>query len=136
MQKGEGANGVYGAMSALEMLLYPKSALVIANEVLALAGVIEVIPPEAPLTFFIWGPLRVLPVRLTEFSVVEEAYDANLVPIRAKISLGLRVVNYNDVGLVHPAGAMFMAHQIAKEVLATTSSAGALSSAVSTALGL
>ena len=48
------------------MLLYPKAALVIANEVLAALGVIEVIPPEAPLTLFVWGPKRVLPVRLTE----------------------------------------------------------------------
>jgi hypothetical protein len=136
MERGGGATGVYGPLSALEMLVYPKSALVIANEVLATLGVIEIIPPEAPLTFFVWGNLRIVPVRILEFSIIEEAFDANLVPIRAKVSLGLRVLNYNDLGLTHPGGAIFMAHQIAKEVLATSSSAGAISSAVSSALGI
>ena len=37
---------LYPALSSLEMLLYPKSALVMANEVLARFGVIEVIPPR------------------------------------------------------------------------------------------
>jgi hypothetical protein len=71
-------------LSALEMLLIRKSSLVIANTVLALSGTIELIPPEAPLTLFIWGPKRVLPVRLATFSIVEEAYDVDLNPIRAQ----------------------------------------------------
>jgi hypothetical protein len=136
MERGEGKTGVLGPLSALEMLIYPKSALVIANEVLAQLGMIEIIPPEAPLTFLVWGNLRILPVRVTEFSIVEEAFDAALIPIRAKVSLGLRVLNYNDLGLLHPGGAIFMAQQIAKEVLATSSSAGAISSVVSSALGI
>ncbi len=55
--------GVYPTLSALEMLLYPKSALVIANTAMAQVGNIEIIPPEAPLTLFVWGPQRVLPVQ-------------------------------------------------------------------------
>ena len=51
----------------------------------------------APLTLFVWGPQRVLPVRLTELSVTEEAFDPQLNPIRAKVSLGLRVLTYNDL---------------------------------------
>src|SRR5262249_49423041 len=66
--------GVYPPLSALEMLLYPKSALVIANTILAQIGSLEIIPPEAPLTLFIWGPARVLPVRLTSLSITEQAY--------------------------------------------------------------
>src|SRR6266536_1935600 len=49
------AMGIYPALASLELLLYPKSALAIANEVLANIGVIEIIPPEMPLTLFIWG---------------------------------------------------------------------------------
>src|SRR5437879_3003005 len=56
--------GLHPTLASLEMLLYPKSALVIANEVLARLGIIEVIPPEAPLTLFIWGVKRIVPVRL------------------------------------------------------------------------
>lgn len=111
--------GLYPTLSSLEMLLYPKSALVIANEVLMAAGVIEIIPPEAPLTLFIWGPKRVVPVRLTTFSITEEAFDTNLNPMRAKVNLGLRVLNYQDLGLLSVGGALFMVHQIVKEVMAT-----------------
>ena len=58
-----GSLGVYPQLSALEMLIYPKSALVIANTALHATGTIEVIPPNAPLMLFIWGPKRMLPVR-------------------------------------------------------------------------
>ena len=123
--------GLYPTLSSLEMLLYPKSALVIANEVLANVGVIEIIPPEAPLTLFIWGIKRVVPVRLTTFSITEEAFDPNLNPIRAKVNLGLRVLNYQDLGLLSPGGALFMVHQVMKEVMATVGSVGAISTSVS-----
>lgn len=111
--------GLYPTLSSLEMLLYPKSALVIANEVLMAAGVIEIIPPEAPLTLFVWGLKRIVPVRLTTFSITEEAFDTSLNPIRAKVALGLRVLNYQDLGLLSVGGALFMVHQIVKEVMAT-----------------
>ena len=39
------AMGIYPQLSALEMLIYPKSALVIANMVLLATGTIEIIPP-------------------------------------------------------------------------------------------
>jgi hypothetical protein len=123
--------GLYPTLSSLEMLLYPKSALVIANEVLAAAGVIEIIPPEAPLTLFIWGIKRVVPVRLTTFSITEEAFDTSLNPIRAKVNLGLRVLNYQDLGLLSVGGAMFMAHQVIKEVMATIGGVGSIAAVAS-----
>jgi len=123
--------GVHPTLASLEMLLYPKSALVIANEVLAAAGVIEVIPPEAPLTLFIWGIKRVVPVRLTTFSITEEAFDTGLNPIRAKVSLGLRVLNYQDLGLPSVGGALFMAHQVIKEVMATIGGVGNIAGSAS-----
>jgi len=113
-------SGVYPALSALEMLLYPKSAVVIANTALALLGNIEIIPPEAPPTFFVWGPQRVLPVRLTGFSITEQAYDALLNPIQAKVDLNLYVLSYADLKLSNPSYYIFLAHQIAKETLATS----------------
>jgi len=118
--------GLYPTLASLEMLLYPKSGLMIANEVLAAVGVIEVIPAEAPLTLFVWGPKRTLPVRLSTFSITEEAFDPNLNPIRAKVGLSLQVLNYHDLGLLSVGGALFMAHQIAKEVMATIGGVGAI----------
>ncbi|MBD2520092.1 hypothetical protein H6G93_35150 [Nostoc sp. FACHB-973] len=120
--------GVYPTLSALEMLLYPKSALAIANEALLAAGVIEIIPPEAPLTLFVWGAKRILPVRLTELSITEEAFDTTLNPIRAKVSLGMQVLNYQDLGLLSVGGGLFMAHQIIKEVMASINGVGSLPS--------
>ncbi|MEW5958007.1 MAG: hypothetical protein AB1801_09810 [Chloroflexota bacterium] len=112
--------GIYPALSALELLLYPKSKLVIGNTTLAQAGNIEIIPPEAPLTLFVWGPQRVLPVRLTSFSITEEAYDPALNPIRAKVDLSLQVLSYDDFKATDPGHHLFLAHQIAKEAMAAT----------------
>lgn len=113
-------SGVYPALSALEMLLYPKSRTVIANAALARLGNIEIIPPEAPMTLFIWGTRRVVPVRLTGFSITEEAYDTALNPIRARVELSLLVLSYADLKQGHPGYNLFLAHQIAKEIMATT----------------
>ena len=114
--------GIHPQLAALEMLVYPKSALVITNTVLLATGTIEVIPPMAPFTLFIWGIKRVLPVRVTDLSITEEAHDPSLNPTRAKVSLGLRVLSYNDLSLTHPGYYLFLAHQIAKEVFATAGS--------------
>ena len=127
LEKAEGnatSMGIYPQLSALEMLIYPKSALVIANTALMAVGTIEVIPPMAPFTLFIWGPKRILPVRLADFSIVEEAHDVKLNPIRAKVSLGLRVLSYNDLPLTHPGYGLFIAHQVVKETMATIGSIG------------
>lgn len=112
--------GIYPTLSALEMMIYPKSALVIINTVLSLIGTVEVIPTEAPMTLFVWGPARVLPVRLTSFSITEEAHDQLLNPLRAKVELSLTVLSYHDLKLTSPGHALFLAHHIAKEVMATT----------------
>jgi Contractile injection system tube protein len=116
--------GIHPQLAALEMLLYPKSSAVIANTVLALAGTIEVLAVEAPMTFLIWGARRILPVRLTELNITEEAHDVNLNPIRAKVSFGLRVLTYSDLPLSHPGYYAFLAHQLVKETMAVIGSAG------------
>lgn len=120
--------GIYPQLSALEMLIYPKSLLVAANSALLAIGTIEVLPPTGPLVLFVWGLKRILPVRLTEFTITEQTYDVNLNPTSATVSLGLRVLTYNDVPLVHPAYTLFFAHQVAKEVMATIASINNLGS--------
>lgn len=114
--------GIYPQLSQLEMLIYPKSAQVVANTVLLATGTIEIIPPMAPFTLFIWGLKRVLPVRLTDFSITEEAHDQQLNPLRAKASLGLRVLSYNDLSITNPGYYLFLTHQIVKETMATIAS--------------
>lgn len=123
--------GIYPQLSALEMLLYPKSAQVILNTALLLSGTIEIVPPAAPFTLFVWGLKRVVPVRLESFSIEEQEYDPGLNPIRASVSLGLRVLSYNDFSVTHPGFAVFLAHQVAKEVMATLGSVGNVAGTVS-----
>ncbi len=126
IERGDAPTGIHPQLAALEVLIYPKSALVIANSALLAMGTIEIIPPQAPFTLFIWGPKRVLPVRLTEFSITEEAYDPQLNPIRARVALGLRVLSYNDLPTTNPGYHLFLAHQIVKETMAATARVGAL----------
>ena len=119
---GTGASGILAQLAALEILLYPRSPLVIANAALLATGTIEVVPPLAPFTLLVWSPWRILPVRVTELSVTEEAHDALLNPIRARASLGLRVLTYDDLPISHPGYHLFLAHQIVKETLASVAS--------------
>lgn len=114
------ASGITPTLAALEMMLYPKSALVIANSVMSAVGTVEILPAEGPMILFVWGPTRVLPVRLASLSIVEEAYDTLLNPTRAKVDVTLNVLSYNDLKILSPGNALFMVHQITKEVLATT----------------
>jgi hypothetical protein len=116
--------GVYPQLSALELLLYPKSALVIANTIALAIGTIEVIAPEAPFTLLVWGAKRVVPVKLTTFRIEEQAHDVNLNPIVAKVTLQFEVLSYNHLSVTHPGYSVFLAHQIVKETMAVVGSAG------------
>ncbi|MDJ0729238.1 MAG: hypothetical protein QNJ33_04520 [Crocosphaera sp.] len=110
--------GIYPQLSALESLLYPSSAQIKDNMSQSEQGMLEIIPPQAPTTLLVWGPRRVLPVRLMDFSITEEAYDVNLNPIRAKVSLSLRVLNYDDLPWNQRESKLFLAYHEAKENLA------------------
>jgi len=121
-----GADGVLARLAALELLITPKTATVVANTVLAQLGTIELIPPQAPFTLFVYGGHRILPVRITEYSVTEDAHEPDLKPIRAKVSLGMKVLTYSDLPFTHPGHHLYLAHQVAKEVLAKQASVSGL----------
>jgi hypothetical protein len=110
--------GLLPQLAALETIVYPQSAVLQANDALVAAGTLEIAPMEAPLTLFIWSKSRIVPVRITDFSVTEEAFDTALNPIRAKVSLGLRVLSVDDLGFQHKGGSLFMNYLRAKEQLA------------------
>jgi hypothetical protein len=117
--------GILPQLAALEIITYPASSLVEDNTKAADKGNIEIMPADSLFTVFVWGEKRVLPVRLTNYQIAEEAFDTNLNPIRAKVSLKLQVLTYDDFDSNHRGYSMFLAHQKAKEDLAkkgTTSS--------------
>lgn len=111
--------GIHPQLASLEALLYPPISAVLANAVLERAGVVEILPPTGPMTLFVWGVKRVVPVRLASYQVREDAHDRNLNPVRATVSLGLQVLTYEDLPAASLGSALFIAHQVAKEALAT-----------------
>ena len=119
--------GIHPQLAALETLVYPTSNQLQANHDLAQSGTLEIIPMEAPLTVFVWSKNRVLPVRVTEVSITEEAFDTSLNPIRAKVSLGMRVLSINDLDFSHKGSSLFMAYLQQKERLTALYQGGPLS---------
>jgi hypothetical protein len=118
--------GIQPQLAALETILYPTSAQLLSNNALASAGMLEILPSLSALTLFVWSKSRIVPVRITDFSVTEEAFDTALNPLRAKVSLGMRVLSVTDLGYDNKGGSLFMAYQQLKEQLAAKNSAGAL----------
>ena len=123
--------GIHPQLAALEAIVYPSSAQLENGNRLAQNGTLEIAPMLAPLTLFIWSRNRIVPVRITDLSITEEAFDTNLNPLRAKVSLGMRVLSVDDLGFNVKGGSLFMAYLQNKEQLASKNRAGTLS-----ALGL
>lgn len=110
--------GLHPQIAALESLLNPSVASLVSQNTLAGAGTLEIAASEAPLALFVWGAQRVVPVRVTEFSITEEAFDPLLNPIRAKLSLGLRVLSVEDLPFSHKGSTVFLGYLQKKEMLA------------------
>lgn len=121
-------SGISPQLAVLETIVYPTNSQIQANNSLAQSGTLEIAPMESPLALFVWSKNRVLPVRVTDFSVTEEAFDPSLNPIRAKVSIGMRVLSVNDLPFDHKGSSLFMAYHQQKERLAELSQGGTLSS--------
>lgn len=116
--------GLFPTLSALETMLHPTSAQLERQNAQGTAGSFEITPAETPLAIFVWSKHRVVPVRLTSLSIAEEYFDANLNPIRAKVSLSLRVLSVDDLGFDHRGSGLFMAYLQSKEGLAKKFASG------------
>jgi hypothetical protein len=98
------ASGIYSRLAALELLLYPAApgsagltgtvtAAVAAALSGALTGPVRTIPQSVlPVTLFIWGAGRIVPVRVTNLTITEQLFDAALNPIHAEAQITLRVL--------------------------------------------
>lgn len=121
-QPDQNANAVqYGVapqLAVLEALVNRSVDEMLAINAESKSGTLEILPPEAPLVLFVWGANRVVPVRLTDLSITEEAFDAALNPVRAKVSIGLRVMSTDDLGFDHRGGSAFINHLRSRESLA------------------
>ncbi|MDB6158422.1 MAG: hypothetical protein JWO04_2128 [Gammaproteobacteria bacterium] len=123
--------GIQPQLALLESLVQPTAAQLAAVDREASSGTLEIAPMLAPLTLFVWSRSRIVPVRVTDFSITEEAFDPSLNPIRAKVSLGLRVMSTDDLSFSTKGGSLFMAYLQSREQLA-----GKVQSATLTTLGI
>lgn len=97
--------GVGPQLAALEKMVYPvtqRSGVdsvaidAVGSTVSSRAGAAAtrpVPPQQVPRLLFIWGPMRVLPVRITSMAINEKQYDVLLNPIEAEVQIGLSVVS-------------------------------------------
>jgi hypothetical protein len=113
-----GQFGIQPQLALLESLVQPTAAQLSAVDSQASSGTLEIAPMLAPLVVFVWSKSRIVPVKVTDFSITEEAFDPALNPIRAKVSLGLRVMSVDDLGFSSKGGSLFMAYLHSKEQLA------------------
>lgn len=118
--------GIAPQLAALETIIYPTADQLQSNNSLAQSGTLEIAPMETALTLFVWSKTRIVPVRVTELSITEDAFDTALNPLRAKVSLGLRVLSPFDLGFQHKGGNLFMAYLRQKEQLSAMMQTGTL----------
>jgi hypothetical protein len=119
--------GIQPQLAALETVIYPTSTQLQQANARAQSGTLEIIPMDAPLVLFAWSKQRIVPVKITEFTITEEMFDSRLNPIRAKVSLGLRVLTIDDVDFNSVGGSIYLTYQQRKEQLAAKAPPGSLS---------
>jgi hypothetical protein len=88
--------GVADRLAALKKLTLPSEGLIgdLVASARGLAGKVigQAVRPTVPVVLFVWGPGRILPVRVTSFSVEETLFSPSLHPIQATVTLGLEVL--------------------------------------------
>jgi hypothetical protein len=146
----EFATGVADRIAAMEMLLYPPgdSALggllnVSVNFSLSgglsfgSAAAVDVVQrTEVPIVLFFWGPGRIVPVRLLNMSVDEQQFSPVLYPIKAKVSLTMKVLDstaFDDreqTAIVKIAKACYKFTRAQKEALALANVANSVESII------
>jgi hypothetical protein len=106
-------SGVADRIAAMEMLLYPQGDSLLGGlmgsasvslgggSIGGSSGVQPASRGTVPVVLFVWGPGRIVPVRLTSFTVEEQAYSPLLYPIRAKVNIGLKILTPKDFPTCH-----------------------------------
>jgi hypothetical protein len=132
------ASGILPTLSALELLMVPKSSLSI--DLFNLSGdkkPHQHPPDRLPAVLFFWGPFRIFPVNITSLSITETQYDTLLNPIRADVSVSLQVLTPSqlDKNATFAQGA-YRYSQGVKEVMAALNLANAVEFGVSASISI
>jgi hypothetical protein len=152
------ATGVSDRLAAIEMLLYPPGDSLLGGLLGSVSGAVsfsanglsigggasadeeQLKRKDAPIVLFFWGPGRIVPVRITTMSIEEQQFSPLLYPTRAKVTLGIRVLDLDDLVQVTGDPATGAAADLAracykftraqKEVLATANLANGVESII------
>ncbi len=151
-------SGVADRIAAIEMLMYPPGDSLLGGLLGTVSGSVSISAgglevggsltglteqlerKQVPIVLFFWGPGRIVPVRVTSLSIEEQQFSPILYPTRAKATIGLRVLDLNDLVRVSGDPASGAAVDIAtacykftrgqKEVLATANLANSVESII------
>jgi hypothetical protein len=117
-------NGLHGTLATLELLMYPPTLTAQKIQEQASRGEVQVQPADLSLVLLVWGKRRVVPVKITSFSVTEDAFDTQLNPISAKVDLALQVLTYMEFPQSSVGLDAFVSYQQQKENLAAADQPG------------
>jgi len=117
-------NGLHGALATLEMLMYPPTLTAQKIQEQASRGEVQVQPADLSLVLLVWGKSRVVPVKITSFSVTEDAFDTQLNPISAKVDLAMQVLTYMEFPQSSVGLDAFVSYQQQMENLAAADQPG------------
>lgn len=152
------ATGVADRLAAIEMLMYPPgdslvggllgsvsgsvsfSAVGLSVGAGAGAGTEQLERKDAPIVLFFWGPGRIVPVRIMSLSIEEQQFSPLLYPTRAKATIGVKVLDLDDLvqvsgdlatgETVELAKACYKFTRAQKKALATANLANAVESII------
>jgi hypothetical protein len=127
--------GIHPQLATLELMLFPSTSSIIQGLTQMALGVLEIVPPETPLTIFVWGPQRVLPVQITSYSVNETMHDTRLNPIDAEVTIHMKVLTYQDFEPSQTGFYLYLANLAAREVMSALGTVQSGASVISGALG-
>lgn len=119
------STGLGSSIAALELLMYPNAADVVARRLRLALGEVQVSALEVPLALLIWGTARVVPVRVRSLSITEKAFDQDLNPIQAEATLGLDVLSYENLPWSSIGAVTSFADHMRKEALSVLNTANA-----------
>lgn len=131
--------GVADRIAALEKMMFPGSSplgqvLELASSLLGGGGPAAPKRLTVPVTFLVWGIGRIVPVRITSYSIEEQLFLPSLRPVQAKVSIGLQVLTPETfklasgpaVDLAKAAYALFRGQQDALAILYVANTADEL----------
>ena len=105
------ATGIHSRLAALEMLLYPTGSFASASLLGSVSSLASNVLANTsskkktnvpqfvmPTVLFVWGPFRIVPVRLKSLTITEKLYDALLLnPTHAEAQVGVDVLTPDEV---------------------------------------